>query len=187
MQSGWHFVIARETRGNDSAPRMTEKHRNDLKLGSIAAGALILGSLLGSLVTGGFMVWTQKIQVQGSQNAQAEQARWELKRNAAIKALTIADSIMSARLSNGKEARPSTRELRAVYNELALSSENPEVIRTYMELMVSPVVPTSKIQDFVNTLRKDLHFKEDLNLDTNASWIGTIVQSGTNAPEVRPY
>jgi hypothetical protein len=92
-----------------------------------------------------------------------KQERWILKRIACLKALDIADAMLSNyKYPNVKEAdivkvSVSTQEVRKCFNELACTCDTPEVIELLKTILYGSVTPDI-IVDLRRAVRKELEF-----------------------------
>jgi len=128
-----------------------------------------------------------------NERTRVRQARWELKRTTSLKALDMIDDALVHSLSKGRELRRfNGHDIRTARNELALCCDNPEIVSMFLELITigqsanETGVQTSKVNDFLDIIRKELDYGRDLHLDPKKSWVGTMVGQGTNV-ELLPY
>jgi len=107
--------------------------------------------------------------------------RWQIKRSACLRALNIADALLSnytypnARREDIKPGKITTEEVRTCFNELACSCDNSEVIETLKKIMFESVSPDI-IVDLRNAVRRELEFgKEDFDKDREKAFVGKVI------------
>ena len=108
------------------------------------------------------------------------QERWQLKMTACLKALNIADCILSNyKYENAKseDILPTpitTEEVRQCFNELACTCDKTEVIEILKKILHSQVRPDI-IVDLRNAVRRELEFGDvDFDKDRTNAFIGKI-------------
>ena len=107
--------------------------------------------------------------------------RWQIKRSACLRALNIADAILSnysyPNIKKGdiKPGKITTEEVRTCFNELACSCDNSEVIETLKKIMFESVSPDI-IVDLRNAVRRELEFgSEDFDKDREKAFVGKTI------------
>tara|TARA_R110002096_G_scaffold251155_5_gene443879 strand:+ start:1466 stop:1969 length:504 start_codon:yes stop_codon:yes gene_type:complete len=106
--------------------------------------------------------------------------RWQIKRNACLNALNIADALLSnyeypnAKKEDIKPGKITTEEVRTCFNELAASCSNSDVIDILKKIMYESVSPDI-IVDLRNAVRQELEFgKDDFDKDRDKAFVGKI-------------
>jgi len=123
--------------------------------------------------------------------AQLRQAHWEWKRAACIDALNIVEAAFANAARGGKEPLPfDLQRIRSVYDALALSYENSNVVNQYADLITvgreqRKPIGSRTINEFRNCLRAELGFPGTLP-DEAGVWIGRITVFGSNIVERVP-
>ena len=107
--------------------------------------------------------------------------KWEIKREACLKALNLADSALSnmdwdGNVNNGiVKSEIDTIAVRECYNQLACSCDLPGTL-TEFKRVLGLLGPTrgDVIVDFRNAIRKELNFGNEIDLDREKAFIGRI-------------
>lgn len=106
--------------------------------------------------------------------------KWQIKRAACLKALNIADALLSnyeypgAKKEDIKPGKITTEEVRTCFNELACSCDNTEVIDTLKKIMFESVSPDI-IVDLRNSVRRELEFgNDDFDTDRDKAFVGKV-------------
>jgi len=117
------------------------------------------------------------------------QTKWELKRNACLKALNIVDAFWSNIKWEEKDAKgkeidapsiekqdpPSIEDIRNCYNGLSLSCDSDSVLREYKRCLgISGEFRGDAIVDLRNAIRKELGFGADIDFDRANAFIGRV-------------
>lgn len=115
------------------------------------------------------------------QNELINQERWILKRNACLKALNIADCVLSnyeyenVKRENIVSTPITTEEVRQCFNELACTCDNTEVIETLKKILYDNKVRPDIIVDLRNSVRRELNFGAvDFDKDRTNAFVGKI-------------
>ena len=104
----------------------------------------------------------------------------ELKYNAILNALILLDGNFSELFKDlgdsVKKQFSTIEEARKVHNELILTCENEEILLVFSKLMFggSSEPPTELLNKFRNLARKELGFGNEIMLDKDKAWIGSI-------------
>ena len=118
------------------------------------------------------------------------QERWSIKRDACLAALDVVDRAMT----NMKWTMPgsgsqvpvvaeevSAADARAAMNRLAMTCDNPEVVRLFLRCLnvrnaddATPPLAADAIHDLRNAIRKELEFGTNLDIDRSAAWIAVL-------------
>jgi hypothetical protein len=109
--------------------------------------------------------------------------KWELKREACLRALNIADSAMSnleweSDIDMRKgivKSEIDTITARICYNQLACTCDLPETLYEFKRVlgMLGPIGGDA-IVDFRNAIRKELNFGNEIDVDRKKAFIGRI-------------
>ncbi len=116
-----------------------------------------------------------------------KQARWEIKRQACLEALSVVDAVYSNTEWHFGEHTPviarqkvDVGTARAAMNKLALACDDVGVLRAYAkalglhepgeEMHLNP----ASINDLRNAARHELGFGRELSLDPAKAWIGSL-------------
>ncbi len=114
------------------------------------------------------------------------QTKWEIKRDACLKALDIVDALWANIEWKGtdekgkevgaavveKQTPPSIEDVRNCYNSLVLSCDTDSVLREYKRcLNMSGGLKGDAIVDLRNAIRKELGFGADLDFDRAGAFI----------------
>ena len=117
------------------------------------------------------------------------QTKWEIKRDACLKALDIINALWSNIEWKGKDVKgrdidtsaiekqkpPPIEEVRNCSNSLALSCDTDAVLREYKRcLNFSGNVEADAIVDLRNAIRKELGFGADIDFDRANAFIGRV-------------
>jgi hypothetical protein len=107
--------------------------------------------------------------------------KWEIKRDACLKALNLADSALSNMDWDGDmktgivKNEIDTIEVRECYNQLACSCDLPETLNEFKRVLgLLGKIPGDAIVDFRNTIRKELNFGKEIDVDREKAFIGRI-------------
>ncbi len=104
--------------------------------------------------------------------------KWDIKRKACLNALNLADSALS-NMEWGDDLKKGTVksdidtiEVRNCYNQLACSCDLPETLNEFKRAL-GILVPVSGdvIVDFRNTIRRELDFGKEIDLDRERAFI----------------
>jgi len=113
-------------------------------------------------------------------NEKLRENKWQIKRSACLKALNIADALLSnyeypgARKEDIKPGKITTEEVRTCFNELACSCDNTEVIEILKKIMYESVSPDI-IVDLRNSVRGELEFGDDnFDKDMVNAFVGKV-------------
>jgi len=127
-----------------------------------------------------YLVELEKFKVELSRALHQKNEVWIMKRNACLKALNLANAILSNyqyhNVSEGDivPQQESIESARSCFNELACTCEGPEVIKQLKKIVNGPVAPDS-IVDLRSAVRKELGFEtESIDLDRTFAFIGKI-------------
>jgi len=114
--------------------------------------------------------------------------KWQIKRSACLKALNIADAVLSnyeypnVKKEDIKPGKVTTEEVRTCFNELACTCDKTEVIETLKKIIKGNGVSPDIIVDLRNTVRRELEFDtDDFDKDRANAFIGKI----TADPELK--
>ena len=128
-----------------------------------------------------------KIQIKAQESI--VQTKWEIKRDACLKALDIVDAFWANIEWKGMDAMgkeidsstiekqdpPSIEDIRNCYNSLSLSCDSDSVLREYKRcLQFSGELSGDAIVDLRNAIRKELGFGEDIDFDRAGAFIGRV-------------
>jgi len=111
-------------------------------------------------------------------------AKYKLKHQACIEALTLIDAIFSHQIKNPGIAKQymTTEQARQCHSKLILACENPAIANRFNEIVVnlqkehtSSEAPTDLLNEFRNLIRRELGFGEELVPDRETAWIGNVV------------
>lgn len=107
--------------------------------------------------------------------------KWEIKREACLNALNLADSAMSNMDWDGEmkdnvvKNEIDTIKVRECYNQLACSCDLPETLAEFKRALgLLGTINGATIVDFRNIIRKELNFGEIVDTDRDNSFIGRI-------------
>jgi hypothetical protein len=115
--------------------------------------------------------------------------KWEIKRDACLKALDIVDAFWANIEWTGKDAKgkeidasaiekqdaPAIEYIRSCYNSLALSCDGDSVLREYKRcLQITGDFKGDAIVDLRNAIRKELGFGADIDFDRATAFIGRV-------------
>jgi hypothetical protein len=132
-------------------------------------------------------VETFKSQVKAQESV--AQTKWEIKRNACLKALDIVDGHLAnaqwsgtdansnnlSSLAVEKQPRPGIKEIRNCYNCLALCCESETVLHEFKKCLgICGDVKAESLVDLRNAIRKELDFGAEVDLDRAAAFIARI-------------
>jgi hypothetical protein len=136
----------------------------------------------------------ESFKAQLQEERQKRDRAWLVKRDSCLKALNIANAL----LSNYSYQNVTTDQIhpqeidvvdvRACFNELACSCENPEVIAQLKHIMFDKVSPDA-IVDLRNAVRRELEFGiNEVDTDRERAFIGRVVgqKKGTNSGGTTP-
>lgn len=108
--------------------------------------------------------------------------RWQMKQSACLKALNIADAILSnykypnADKSSIKPGKITTEEVRSCFNELACTCDKADVIEILKKILFADAVRPDIIVDLRNAVRKELEFgNNDFDKDRERAFVGRVV------------
>ena len=114
--------------------------------------------------------------------------RWQLKKTACLKALNIANAILSNyKYSDVKEGEitpqyESVEEVRACFNELACTCNKPNVLNALKRIMFESVAPDA-IVDLRTAVRKELRMSlSAVDIDRDKAFIGRVNCNASTAP-----
>ena len=114
-----------------------------------------------------------------TQTAQIHE-RWVIKRNACLRALNLANAVLSnytyPKVTAGEIVPQKTtiNEARSCVDELACSCDSSEVLDTLKEIMFSSV-SADKIVDLRHAVRTELGFSQDvIDTDRDKAFIGKL-------------
>lgn len=107
--------------------------------------------------------------------------KWEIKREACLKALNLADSALSNMDWDGDmnkgivKSEIDTITVRDCYNQLACSCDLPETLTEFKRVLglLGPI-KGDVIVDFRNAIRKELNFGKEIDVDRVKAFIGRI-------------
>lgn len=107
--------------------------------------------------------------------------KWQLKREACLKALNLADSALSNMVWEGNiesgfvKSEINTIQVRDCYNQLACSCDLPETLVEFKRVLglLGPI-RGDVIVDFRNAIRKELNFGNEIDIDREKAFIGRI-------------
>lgn len=109
------------------------------------------------------------------------QERWKIKRDACIKALNIANAILSNYEYPNVDSKDivrqeiATSEVRACFNDLACSCDTPDVIDELKRILRGQVRPDA-IVDLRSAVRRELGFgKEVVDTDRDDAFVGRVI------------
>lgn len=118
-----------------------------------------------------------------------KQERWKIKRDACIKALDIADALISnyqfKNISDAdmKKSYVSTEDVRKCINDLATSCEGPEVLDQLKVILFDSITPAA-IVELRNAVRKELEFGEtEIDTDRDKAYVGIIITDRTDVKQ----
>ena len=134
----------------------------------IFIGKSLIKSTIKSSVQHGFNLLLEKKKIE----LDIERTKkWELKREASLKALDLVNAVFSHRFEHESKgakmvlAKVDTNEVRKCVNELACSIDNPEILTTFKNLMGLKDSSADQIVDFRNMIREELEFGKPLDED----------------------
>jgi len=123
------------------------------------------------------------------------QAKWEIKREACLKAFGVVDGLWAnmdwddkdkngnviKKLDIELQAAPSIEDIRKCNNELALSCDSKDVLTEYIHcLNTSGELSGDAIVDLRNAIRVELGFGEILDFDRDTAFIGRVNNKETS-------
>ncbi len=128
-----------------------------------------------------------------------EQKRWELKREAGLRALQIIDQYYANNAALGQisgmrkvsfQFEPmNLKEVREVYDELTVVCDDTNAPAIYLEILSSgrsegeKAISLDRIVDLQNSIRKELGFGQSLERDRKLVWIADLfVNTNGNIP-----
>ncbi|MGP9690381.1 hypothetical protein ACT3S4_00965 [Psychrobacter sp. AOP30-A2-5] len=127
-----------------------------------------------------YLIELETVRVELSKSLHQKNEVWIMKRNACLKALNLANAILSnykyTNISEGDMTpqRESIESARSCFNELACTCEGSEVIKELKKIVQGSISPDS-IVDLRNAVRKELGFEnESIDLDREFAFIGKI-------------
>lgn len=127
-----------------------------------------------------YLIELETVRVELSKSLHQKNEVWIMKRNACLKALNLANAILSNykynNISEGNMTpqRESIESARSCFNELACTCEGSEVIEQLKKIMFKDGTIDS-IVDLRNAVRKELGFEtESIDLDRENAFIGKI-------------
>jgi hypothetical protein len=118
-----------------------------------------------------------------------EQAKRELKYEACLDALSVIDAFFSHYFTELKPTpqEANTARARECHSKLILSCENTEIIEKFAEIMFGPADPntgqkpkTDLLNEFRNLVRKELGFGDEIILDRDRAWFGSVTGDPNN-------
>ncbi|MGD8500652.1 MAG: hypothetical protein PVJ86_08385, partial [Phycisphaerales bacterium] len=128
----------------------------------------------------------ESIKAEISREQPISDAKYKLKHQACIEALTLIDALFSHKMQH-VEGRPiatqymSTEQARQCHSKLILACENPDILKKFSEI-ISEIQqetlskrPTDYLNEFRNLIRTELGLGEELVLDGKRAWIGNVV------------
>jgi hypothetical protein len=135
----------------------------------------------------GIIAWlanerSKRIAWLANENSKREWERWQIKKVACLRALNIANAIISNYSytdENKKELEiipqyESVEAIRACFNDLACTCDGPEVINELKKIMFKQVTPAA-IVDLRNAVRKELDMgSTPIDTDVENSFIGKV-------------
>ena len=108
------------------------------------------------------------------------QKRWEIRRDACLKALDLADAMISnyqyENVQDGAMVKSEikTEDVRKCINELACSCEQGEVLEQFKKIIFGKITP-AVIVDLRNAVRRELEFgTEEIDMDRERAFVGKI-------------
>lgn len=123
----------------------------------------------------------EDFKAQLQEERQKRDRAWIMKRDACLKALNIANAIISNyRYSNvpTEDIHPQdvdVADVRACFNELACSCETPEVMAQLKRIMFDKPTPDA-IVDLRNAVRRELEFGiNEIDIDRKNAFVGRVV------------
>ncbi|MEN6668908.1 hypothetical protein AAJP47_00855 [Psychrobacter sp. B38] len=127
-----------------------------------------------------YLIELETVRVELSKSLHQKNEVWIMKRNACLKALNLANAVLSnyeyTNISEGDMTpqRESIESARSCFNELACTCEGSEVIQQLKKIMFENGTLDS-IVDLRNAVRKELGFEtESIDLDRDCAFIGKI-------------
>lgn len=107
----------------------------------------------------------------------------KLKYEAIVSALNIIDANLSHILTENVPKQPTKQfstisEARKCHNNLILTIDNPRIIEVFLEILFPDpndnTPPSDKLNEFRNLVRSELGFGQELQLNREKAWIGSI-------------
>ena len=132
---------------------------------------------------------TRKIELVKADIAQRQtvfDARYKLKYEACLEALTIIDIFFSHALVSADSKRPvpqeaDTSRARECHSKLIITCKSPALVEKFNEICFKnrtsdgfKTPPTDLLNDFRNLVREELAFGEDIPLDREATWFAVL-------------
>ena len=128
-----------------------------------------------------YSVNLEKIKALLSESSHQKNAVWLIKRNACLKALDLANAVLSNyEYSNVPKEdmvpqRESIESARSCFNELACTCESSEVIDQLKIILFDKTTSPAAIVDLRNAVRKELGFENtSIDLDRDHAFVGKI-------------
>lgn len=129
----------------------------------------------------------ESVKVEVSQVARTEEARYKLKYEACLHALSVLDAHLSYSIKNPTGSQPvrqhaATKDVRECHSKLILSCEDTKILELFSEIIFGPKAgeqprkpQTDLLNEFRILVRKELGFGHELLLDRDRAWVGKMV------------
>jgi hypothetical protein len=162
-----------------------------------------VSAIVGGIIVFSYQEWLKTKQTKVLEKYKAEIAltqhsshtKWEIKRNACLKALSIIDAHFSNLKWSGtdskgkplelgsmeKQPMPSIQEVRQCYNELTLSCDEQAVPMLYKRCLLQSV-KAEVVVDLRNAIRKELGFGAPVDFDRSQAFIMRINPKESGQP-----
>jgi hypothetical protein len=128
--------------------------------------------------------------------------RWDLKREACLAALSVVDKVLTHipwedRTKPGAQLRVARlrvdpSEARDAMNRLILACDDPTVVHLFLKCIglqdsgeAADAIDPAEVQDLRNSIRRELGFGTDLQLNPNLSWIISVHGDGVDTDSER--
>jgi hypothetical protein len=159
---------------------MIESLLTSIVFGSISGGAVVwlfkewMTTRLRESIKHEYSVELEKLRTELIESQNKQSAKWDLKYEACMQALDLADAEISNRtidLPDGVEIvrEPiKTEDVRDCINKLACSCDNAEVLDKFKEIILADSYALDIIVDLRNAVRKELEFSTT-EIDTDRS------------------
>jgi len=114
-----------------------------------------------------------------NERSKREWERWQMKKAACLKALNIANAVLSnytyPKIKPGDitPQSESIEDIRACFNELACTCDKPDVINALKRIMFEPVTP-AEILVLRGAVRKELKLGGPIDTDGERAFIGKV-------------
>jgi hypothetical protein len=128
----------------------------------------------------------ESIKAEISRERPISDAKYKLKHQACIEALTLIDALFSHKMQHAEgrliaKQCMATEQARQCHSKLTLACENPDILKKFSEIIFEiqegtlSKPPTDYLNEFRNLIRKELGLGEELVLDREGAWIANVV------------